>query len=321
VQNTARKFLYVGKAERVLSKVESTQKSQGSKCLWLPNIDERSQRIIQEYQVEQTENLTRSQKKKQQRAARTANGKQINNSLKLRRITAQTSTQQVFFDCYDKFDVLSLHGYPGTGKTFLALYSALGELEDDERYEIVRIIRSGVSVRDIGFLPGSAKEKMSAFEAPYVAICSELYGRADAYEILKNKKQVEFSATSHMRGVTFRKSIVIIDECQNMSYQELNTILTRIGEDCKVILCGDIYQDDLTSERYNESSGYKDVLQILDRVNTCRMIDFKIHDIVRSGFVKDFIIAKVDYEAGKPKKPKPMRFDALIKSVSNSTAD
>lgn len=263
--------------------------------------------------MEQVERLSKSQKKKVNAAI-----KQVSNSIRLQRISPLTETQTKFFNNYNKYDVLSLHGCPGTGKTYLAMFKALENLDEDDKYKTVKIIRSNVSVRDVGFLPGSAKDKMAAYEAPYQAICGELYGRGDAYEILKTKKILEFHPTAHMRGVTFKNCIVIIDECQNMSYQELNTLLTRVGENCKLILCGDVYQDDLTSTRYNETSGYKDILQVLKGVKSCRNFEFTVQDIVRSGFVKEYILAKIRFEKGDRVKPVQTMLTEIAESVANS---
>jgi phosphate starvation-inducible protein PhoH len=189
-----------------------------------------------------------------------------------------------------------LTGSPGTGKSFLALFKALEDFEAGEQYQKIVIVRSSVSGRAMGFLPGSSKEKMEVFEAPYISIVNELYGRGDAYSILKNKGIIEFISSSFLRGTTWNNMIVIVDECQNMSYQELSTILTRFGSNCKLILCGDVNQDDLTSERYNETSGYAKILEILQGVKRAYSLTFGVDDIVRSGFVKDFIIAANRYE-------------------------
>lgn len=246
--------------------------------------------------MEQTETLTRSQKKKAR-----AQQKQQSNGIRLQKIAPLTAAQTKFFNCYDDHGVITLHGCPGTGKSFLALYKALEQINKDPETTHVKIIRSNVSVRDVGFLPGNIKDKMAGFEAPYAAICSELYGRGDAYEILKNRKQIEFLPTSHMRGVTFNDCVVVVDECQNMSLQELHTIITRFGKNCKMVLCGDVNQDDFTSERYKQISGYNDMLKILAKIgDAVQNIEFTVNDIVRSGFVRDYIIAKMEYEAVKP---------------------
>lgn len=226
--------------------------------------------------------------------------RQVNNSLALRRITPLTSNQEKVFDQFGQQSLMSLHGAPGTGKSFLALYKALDLLDHDQKYEFVRIIRSDVSVRSSGFLPGNLKEKMAGFEGPYISICSELYGRADAYEILRQKRLIEFTPTAHLRGMTFNNQIVIVDECQNMSFQELHTIITRFGQDCLMVLCGDIHQDDLTSERFKEVSGYRQMLEVLSLMPTSstKMIEFHTEDIVRSGFIKQYILAKIKQERG-----------------------
>lgn len=243
--------------------------------------------------------LTKSQRRKQKAQARQPTN---NLSLKLVTINAKTGAQKLVFKHASKVDVLTLHGCPGTGKTFLALHVALSAIADkDSIYKQVLIVRSSVSVRDAGFLPGNINEKMAAFEAPYIALCTELYGRGDAYAILKQRKQIEFRSTAHTRGLTFNNTIVIVDECQNMSAQELNTLITRFGQNCKMILCGDVGQDDLTSERFRETSGFSEVMDILDLIEypSYKAIEFTVDDIVRSGFVREYIIAKMDHEAEK----------------------
>lgn len=212
------------------------------------------------------------------------------NTMGLISVIPQTNNQKKFFDKYNSYDVISLSGFPGTGKTFIAMYKALEEFQRGQ-HTSVTIIRSAVTTRDIGFLPGNAKEKMSVYEAPYVAIVNELYNRGDSYDILKQKKQVDFIPTSYLRGRTFNNTIIVIDEAQNMSYQELYTVLTRIGKNCKVLVCGDVAQDDLTSKRYNTESGYKSILSTLRKMQSVLTITMHPEDIVRSGFVKEFILA------------------------------
>lgn len=189
---------------------------------------------------------------------------------------------------------LILDGSAGTGKSFSALYLALRAVENKD-YTKVIIVRSTVSGREMGFLPGKPGEKVEEYEAPYASICSDLFGRADAYQILKQKAIIEFRSTAFNRGLTFNDTIIIVDEVQNMSYQEIATIATRVGENTKLIICGDVLQDDLTSERFKEFSGIKKIINILQRIENVRRITFGVEDIVRSGFVKDFIIAEQDY--------------------------
>lgn len=211
----------------------------------------------------------------------------------LKQIQPITDNQVRTFQAYDRGDNLFLHGCAGTGKTFISIYLALKEIENgrSRRRKLV-IIRTAQSSKDIGFLPGDEKRKLEVYEAPYRAICAELYHRDDAYDILKQKGIVEFHSTSFLRGTTIDDSIILIDECQNQRYVELRTVLTRTGDRSRVILCGDTKQDDLTSERYKESSGLVDMMKVFDRMGDMTAIQFEIDDIVRSGFVRDFIIAE-----------------------------
>jgi phosphate starvation-inducible protein PhoH len=214
--------------------------------------------------------------------------------MQLQPILPKTTNQQKTFDAYDDEKNLLLHGSPGTGKTFLSLYLSLYDLfnyTDNTRDKIV-IIRSAQPSKDIGFLPGKENEKLANYEAPYKGICTELFRRGDAYEILKMKNVIEFQSTSFLRGTTIDNSIVILDEAQNLSYMELKTVLTRIGDNTRIIICGDIFQDDLTSARYNQISGLTQIMKIFNRMDSMEHIEFGIDDIVRSGFVKEFIIAE-----------------------------
>ena len=131
-------------------------------------------------------------------------------------------------------------------------------------------------------------EKSSVYEEPYRDICNDLFGRGDAYQILKTKNIVDFMTTSFIRGITLRNAVIVIDECQNMSFHELDSIITRMGEHCRVIFCGDFRQADLK----NGQSGMLDFLQILKRMEEFDFIEFEIEDIVRSSFVKNYIISK-----------------------------
>lgn len=204
-------------------------------------------------------------------------------------IQGKTPRQKQFFQKFKDYQVLSLSGFAGSGKSFCALAAALKSVEKGEHAEVL-IIRSAVPSREIGFMPGGKKEKISVYESPYTSICTKLYNRGDAYSILKQKGILQFESTSFLRGETFDNKILLIDEAQNMSDIELFTILTRVGVNCKVIICGDAMQDDLTSERYKERSGYLKMLTILQGMDEVLNIEFGVDDIVRSGFVKSLII-------------------------------
>lgn len=246
--------------------------------------------------VAKTQRLT----KRQQRLAEKGHEKQLMKfptmgqlHLNLRDIGPITDNQITTFRAYDKGDNLFLHGCAGTGKTFISMYLALKEIENgrSRRHKLV-IIRTAQSSKDIGFLPGDEKRKLEVYEAPYKAICAELYNRGDAYDILKQKGIIEFHSTSFLRGTTIDDAVILIDECQNQRYVELRTVLTRTGDRSRVVLCGDTKQDDLTSERYKESSGLSDMMRVFSRMSDMTAVQFEIDDIVRSGFVRDFIIAE-----------------------------
>ena len=219
----------------------------------------------------------------------------------LRTISPLTTNQKLAFNAYEDGQNLVLHGYAGTGKTFLSVYLALKELLDGKGpYDRIIILRSVVPSRDVGFLPGTLKEKAEVYERPYKQICNELFEKGDAYDILKNRGVIEFETTSFLRGITFRNSIVIVDEIQNMNSVELHTIMTRMGENSRIVFCGDFRQSDLT--RYDEKKGLNDFLTVLSRMNQFDYIEFEQSDIVRSDLVKTFIITQAEIEDENWKK-------------------
>ena len=222
---------------------------------------------------------------------------QISSSILLRKINPITPNKIKTFDSFENNNNLFLHGYAGTGKTFIATYLSLREILSGNEFDKLTIIRSAVPSRDMGFMPGSLTEKTRLFEAPYHEIVNDLFGRGDAYEILKIKRKIEFLTTSYIRGTTMDRSIILVDECQNMVFQELNTIITRVGSSSKIIFCGDYRQTDLNSR--NELSGITYFSKIIKTMNYFNFIEFNEKDIVRSALVKDYIIKKeaIDIQA------------------------
>lgn len=206
--------------------------------------------------------------------------------LVLREVEPLTRNQVLAFDSKRN---LVLHGVAGTGKTYISCYLAFDDMTNGE-YDKLVVIRSAVPTRDIGFLPGGEKEKVSVYEEPYKDIAIELFGRGDAYELLKTKGLFHFMTTSFIRGVTLKNAVVLVDECQNMSFHELDSIITRLGENCRIMFCGDFRQSDLP-----RNNGLKDFFRVLKTMDDeFDMIDFEIKDIVRSDFVKNYITAKTD---------------------------
>jgi phosphate starvation-inducible protein PhoH len=233
--------------------------------------------------------------RKEKRIIRQSDQKVVNIQEKinfnLKRIEPLTENQKLSFDSYNQGKNLMLHGIAGTGKSFISLYLALNQvLNDNSQFKKIVIVRSVVPTRDMGFLPGNNREKAKVYEAPYYAICTELFGRSDAYEYMKNKNIIDFISTSFIRGITLNDSIVIVDEIANLTGHELDSIITRIGKNCKIIFCGDFRQSDFTKDQ--EKSGLMDFMRIIKRMKFFEFIDFQKEDIVRSSLVKNYIIEK-----------------------------
>lgn len=205
----------------------------------------------------------------------------------LKPFKALTPNQETAYEGYKAGRNLCLTGYAGTGKTYIALSLALEDIVDEAKYKIA-IYRSAVQSRDIGFLPGTEEEKMAAYEKPYSQIVNKLMGRDDAYGLLKTKRVISFESTSFLRGITLDNTVVLLDEAQNLDDGEINTILTRLGKNSRVIICGDIRQTDIRGSR----SGLTLLNKVLTKIpDEFTMVDMEECDIVRSGFVKKWIIA------------------------------
>jgi phosphate starvation-inducible protein PhoH len=226
--------------------------------------------------------------KKKERKAR----KPQQSGLVLQEVEPLTYTQSQVFESYNLGNNLVLKGCAGTGKTFLSTYLGVRDVleKTDGKREVI-IVRSVVPVRDMGFLPGSLTEKTKVYETPYRELVSDMFGRGDAYETLKTKGCIHFETTSFIRGQTWDNAIIIVDEAQNLSFQELHSVITRVGENSRIILSGDTKQDDLTSERFREESGLSSFLNILTHMDSFDIIDFTTDDIVRSGLVREYIEA------------------------------
>ena len=210
-----------------------------------------------------------------------------------------TKSQEKVFDAYKKGKNIFAYGAAGTGKTFVALYLALKEVLDQmSPYENVYIVRSLVSTREIGFLPGDHEDKSFLYQIPYKHMVKYMFEMSDdsefemLYGALKGQDTIKFWSTSFIRGTTMDNAIILVDEMQNLNFHELDSIITRVGENTKIIFCGDAAQTDLV--KTNERNGILDFKKIiLSMVDDFESIEFDIDDIVRSGLVRNYVLTKI----------------------------
>jgi phosphate starvation-inducible PhoH-like protein len=210
-----------------------------------------------------------------------------------------TDNQKKLFDSYSEGKHLVAYGTAGTGKTFISLYNAISDILDESTpYEKIYLVRSLVSTREIGFLPGDHEDKADIYQIPYKNMVKYMFQMpSDAdfemlYGNLKAQDSIKFWSTSFIRGTTLDNAIIIVDEFQNLNFHELDSIITRVGENSKIIFCGDASQTDLV--KTNDRNGIHDFLNILRKMPSFDIIEFGIDDIVRSGLVKEYIIAKLE---------------------------
>ena len=209
-----------------------------------------------------------------------------------------TDNQEVAFEAFKKDNKeLFLHGAAGTGKTFISLYLALEKVLDPSTpYECVYLIRSAVPTREIGFLPGDEEDKTALYQIPYQNMVQFMFEQPSdqaftmLYDRLKAQGSVMFLTTSYLRGITLDNSIIIVDECQNLNFHELDTIMTRVGQDSKIIFSGDFFQSDLTKNV--DKDGMPRFMDIIAEMEEFASVEFNIGDIVRSGLVRSYLISK-----------------------------
>lgn len=221
--------------------------------------------------------------------------KSLNNSMTVRladllQHDPLTATQEAAYSAWDDGDNLVLTGSAGTGKTFMALYLALEDVLEAHLYDRLVIIRSMVPTRDMGFLPGTKEEKEDAFTSPYKNICHELFGDKSSYNKMLTSGQISFDSTSFIRGTTYDNSVIVVDEMQNLNFHELDSVITRVGKNSKIIFCGDYKQSDFKFD--DEKNGIMKFLQIVEQLRNFTIVNFGWEDIVRSDFVRDYIMTK-----------------------------
>ena len=210
-----------------------------------------------------------------------------------------TDNQKKLFDSYSQDKHIVAYGTAGTGKTFISLYNALADILDDSTpYEKIYLVRSLVSTREIGFLPGDHEDKADIYQIPYKNMVKYMFQMpSDAdfemlYGNLRSQDTIKFWSTSFLRGTTLDNAIIIVDEFQNLNFHELDSIITRVGENSKIMFCGDASQSDLI--KTNDRNGIVDFMNILRKMPSFDIIEFGIDDIVRSGLVKEYLTAKIE---------------------------
>ena len=210
-----------------------------------------------------------------------------------------TTNQKLAFEAYKEGKNLFLYGAAGTGKTFITLYNALRDVLDPiTPYTKVVLVRSLVSTREIGFLPGDHEDKSFLYQIPYKNMVKYMFELPTDQEFemlwgnLKTQESVTFWSTSFIRGTTLDDSIIIVDESQNLNFHELDSIMTRVGENCKIMFCGDVAQTDLV--KTNDKNGILDFQKIISRMPEFDLVEFGVDDIVRSGIVKSYLISKIE---------------------------
>jgi len=228
--------------------------------------------------------------------------KEISSS-NLLKIKPITESQKTVFETWKKGQNQFLFGCAGTGKTFISLYLAMQDvLNLQTKYEKVVLVRSLIPTREIGFLPGDEEDKAALYQVPYQNMVQFMFEQPNEqafkmlYDRLKSQGSLYFLSTSFLRGLTFDNTIIIVDECQNLNFHELDTITTRVGQDSKIVFCGDFFQTDLI--KTGDKNGLHDFLRILEEMKDFNCTEFNIGDIVRSGFVRDYLIQKTKLGIG-----------------------
>ena len=228
--------------------------------------------------------------------------KEISSS-NLLKIKPITESQKTVFETWKKGQNQFLFGCAGTGKTFISLYLAMQDvLNLQTKYEKVVLVRSLIPTREIGFLPGDEEDKAALYQVAYQNMVQFMFEQPNEqafkmlYDRLKSQGSLYFLSTSFLRGLTFDNTIIIVDECQNLNFHELDTITTRVGQDSRIVFCGYFFQTDLL--KTGDKNGLHHFLRILEEMKDFNCTEFNIGDIVRSGFVRNYLIQKTKLGIG-----------------------
>ena len=220
----------------------------------------------------------------------------------LKNVKPKTANQHRIFDLYEKNHNLYIKGTAGTGKSFISMYLGLKDVLAFNKFREMVIIRSTVPTRKQGFLPGNDEEKNEIFEIPYEIICSKLLGNENAYKNLKSRELIRFLSTSYLRGTTFEDALIFVDEVQNFNDGEINTVMTRLGQRCQIIICGDTHQNDLVY--MHEDSCIDRLDKTIAQMPSFKTVEMEIKDIQRNDVVREWIVARSQVANTVPEKPK-----------------
>ena len=210
----------------------------------------------------------------------------------IKTISPLTPNQEDMFHAWFNDSNIAAHGSAGTGKTFLAIYLALQDVVVQQTHNRIILVRSVVPTREVGFLPGTLDEKIAVYEQPYKDILWDLCGRPSTYQDMKDAGVISFEPTSFLRGLTWDNAIVIVDECANLTFHEIDTVMTRLGNNTRIIFTGDLKQTDLDGSKRMGDSGIMEFLRVINNMHEFTDIQFTKYDVVRSGLVKSWIMAQ-----------------------------
>jgi len=214
----------------------------------------------------------------------------------LRTVEPRNEAQKQYLETIENSIITVGLGPAGSGKTYLAVYEALCHLWNKKTTGIKRLIITRPAIEageKLGFLPGDLGDKLDPYMRP---VYDALYDIA-SIDIAKEKIEkgyIEVAPLAYMRGRTFNNAFILLDEAQNATLEQLKMVLTRVGENCKLVIDGDPFQSDLP--HYHRKSGLCELPTILEGVPKVGIVSFSPSDIVRSQVVRNVVSAFDKYE-------------------------
>lgn len=199
-------------------------------------------------------------------------------------LEAKTDRQQVHINALTEADQVIISGCAGTGKTYVtATYAA--QQYQSKSYNKIIITRPHVEVgKGLGYLKGDLGEKTMPWVTPIIEVLEEHLGKGVVETGIKNGN-IEVAPLALMRGRSFNQALILLDEAQNLNFQEIKMLTTRVGEGSKLIINGDIQQSDL-----KESDGLSKIIHLVKKYQLpIPLVEYNIEDVVRSGITKQWL--------------------------------